>query len=238
MIYVYTPAASTSARLMALKLKGRRIKHHRFLKSGDIVVNWGSRDSHWALKQKALVLNPHLQDSKKTEIFKLAESKLPVPPVSLKDEGEGWFGRSAHHMRGRDFLRPPASPDFYVKKLNIVEEYRIHVFNYDGKDDIRILRWGRKEPRNGKAHPWIRSDAAGWRLSYNLPSQALPKGLRGVAKAAVKALGMDFGAVDMGLTSTGKPIIFEVNSAPGLDEGGRTIHLYADAMRQRFQVKA
>jgi D-alanine-D-alanine ligase-like ATP-grasp enzyme len=44
---------------------------------------------------------------------------------------------------------------------------------------------------------------------------------------------MDWGAVDMGLTSRGEVVILEVNSAPGIDEGSRTLQLYADAIKER-----
>jgi hypothetical protein len=237
MIYIYASRNSTSAKLLSFRLKGKRIKHPRIFKPGDVLVNWGDRNLGWAEKQKVPILNRDLQASKKTEIFALQAAGLPVPPASQNKppDAEGWCGRTAHHTHGRDFLKPPASPDFWVKRLTIKEEYRIHVFNYDGKDDIRILRWGKKEPRSNSAHSWVRSDSGGWRLAYNLPHQTLPEGLRPVAKRALKVLKYDFGAVDMGLTSTGKPIIFEVNSAPGLDEGGRTIDLYAEALRQRIK---
>jgi len=237
-IYVYTQQSSHSARLLATTLHAVRIKRHRPLKATDVVVNWGSRDIAWATDQKALVLNPLLEMSKKAEIFSLQAAKLPTPPLSLQWEGEGWYGRSLHHSHGRDFLTPNQTPGrapFYVQRLPIKEEYRLHAFNFDGKEDVRILRWGKKVPRDERAHEWVRSDDAGWRLSYGLPSKALPRGLRPLAKSALLTLQYDWGAVDMGLTSEGKPIIFEVNSAPGLDEGGKTIQLYAQAIQERLK---
>lgn len=234
MIYVYTPQPSHSARLLATTLRGKRLRFPRRLRPTDVVVNWGSRKLSWILDQGNLVLNPLLEASKKVEIFALRDAKLPTPPLSLKKEGPDWFGRSAFHSHGRDFLRPPAQPAFFVQRLSVVEEYRIHVFNYDGKHDIRILRWGRKVPRGAEAHEWVRSDDAGWRIAYGEPSQQLPKGLRHLAKVALAALQYDWGAVDLGLTSDRRPVIFEVNSAPGLDEGGRTIQLYAAAIMERL----
>jgi glutathione synthase/RimK-type ligase-like ATP-grasp enzyme len=46
----------------------------------------------------------------------------------------------------------------------------------------------------------------------------------------VKALGLTFGAVDLGLTPTGKFKILEVNRAPGIE--GSTIEAYVKAINK------
>jgi len=236
MIYVFNPNPSHSARLLASTLGAKRLRNPRRLHRADIIVNWGSRDLEWARSQGVKILNGSLGVSKWDEIYLLNKAKLPTPPLSKKKEGPDWYPRSAFHSHGTDFLRGVKSPAFFVQRLKILDEYRLHVFKFK-EDDIRILRWGKKVPRGPEAHEWVRSDVGGWRLSYGLSSEQLPKGLRPVAKDAISKLDYDWGAVDMGLTSFGKPVIFEVNSAPGLDEGGKTIQLYAEAIREHLEGK-
>ena len=38
------------------------------------------------------------------------------------------------------------------------------------------------------------------------------------AEPSAEAVGYDFGAVDLGVKADGRPVVFEVNSAPGLDD--------------------
>jgi len=223
MIYVFADRPSRSARLLSKLLGAKRLTSPRKLSRGDVVINWGS-SVEWAVGAK--VLQASLKANKLVELEALSKKGIPTPSFSTKPK-EGWLGRSLHHSHGRDFLRPLLFPAFWTKKLDLIKEYRCHVFDFEG-DDIRILRWGQRLPKPG-AHEWIRSTEAGWRLSYG---RALPKGLRSIAKGAVRALGYAWGAVDTGITSDGCRVVLEVNSAPGLDEGGQTIQLYAEAIRE------
>jgi predicted ATP-grasp superfamily ATP-dependent carboligase len=50
-----------------------------------------------------------------------------------------------------------------------------------------------------------------------------------LAMNAIKALGLDFGAVDV-IIRRGKAYILEVNSAPGLE--GRTLQAYVEAIKE------
>lgn len=146
----------------------------------------------------------------------------PAPP-----QGE-WLGRSNTHVGGNDLLRPVANPDFFSKKEDIVQEFRIHCFK--GKS----IRAGKKGFREGfterTAHPWVRSYDGGWRIIYD--GFQSRRAQRELAAAAVAALGLDFGAVDIGQKRDGSLIVLEVNRAPGL-EGG-TVDSYARAIEGWF----
>lgn len=139
-----------------------------------------------------------------------------------------WLARSSNHVGGNDLLRGiTGSPSFYSKKLSLVSEFRIHSFQ--GKS----IRAGIKAPRidadkPASIHPWIRSWDGGWRILYDGVSSK--KAHRELAHAAVSALGLDFGAVDIGVDAAGALIVLEVNRAPGLD--GRTIDCYAEAIQR------
>lgn len=132
----------------------------------------------------------------------------PLPPA------EEWLGRRNNHMGGSDLLAPGRA-DYFSRKEDIRDEYRLHIFG--GKS----IRAGHKVVREGfdAAHPWIRSFDAGWRIQYGGFSST--KHMREVSAGAVKALGLDFGAVDLGRCADGRLIVLEVNRRPGI-EGGTT----------------
>jgi hypothetical protein len=152
-------------------------------------------------------------------------------PIPVAEDGE-WLPRIRNHVGGNDLLTPPAHAEFWVKKENIVEEFRVHSFL--GKS----IRAGKKVHRIDPAwvalgrepHAWIRSWDGGWRIGYDGVSLRGRQNVRDLAHAAVRALGLDFGAVDIGVRGDGTLLVLEVNRAPGI-EGG-TVEKYADAIRR------
>lgn len=133
------------------------------------------------------------------------------PAVPAQD----WLARRNNHVGGSDLLNAPDAPDYYSKKENIVEEYRLHMFL--GKS-IRAGKKVQKQTRpDGRTppHAWIRSFDAGWVIDYN--GFESTKAMRELAAAALKALKLDFGAVDMGKRADGSLLVLEVNRAPGIE---------------------
>jgi hypothetical protein len=141
------------------------------------------------------------------------------PPAAPAPE---WLGRSRNHVGGRDLLNPVERPDYYVRKEEIVREFRVHSFRGSS------IRAGVKKAASEHAHAWIRSLDAGWRISYD--GVTIRQVHREIAHAAVTSLGLDFGAVDIAERQDGSLIVLEVNRAPGLDGG--TITAYAEAIRK------
>jgi hypothetical protein len=151
----------------------------------------------------------------------------PIPVVAPVRQApdESWVGRVNDHIGGTDLLTPPPAPDYFTKKVQIVEEYRLHMFKG------RSIRAGVKKLRDGftvgrNASEWIRSYDGGWRIVYD--GFESKKAMREIAAKAVEALGLDFGAVDVGKLADGTYIVLEVNRAPGL-EGG-TVNAYVNAI--------
>lgn len=139
-----------------------------------------------------------------------------------------YLPRRFNHMGGHDLLRAPTSPDYWVQKVEVDSEYRVHVFQG------AVIRLGVRVKAREDAHPWIRSYDAGWRLSYGNEgnrSEVILRAVRDAGKRAVAALGLDFGAVDVGYGGGehAQTTVFEVNSAPGLDGG--TLEKYAVAIK-------
>lgn len=161
---------------------------------------------------------------------------------------EEWLGRRNNHQGGSDLLRPPASPDYWVRKETLVREFRVHSF--DGRSiraGVKTIRDGMRTPmgdvipthnpdhapHTDLAHPWIRSHEAGWRISYD--GESIADRHRLMAHLACQALGLTFGAVDIGQRADGSLMVLEVNRAPGL-EGG-TIDAYAEAITSWWEAE-
>lgn len=235
MIYVQCEAASEGAALLSQHLReaglpARRSRDVEWLfkriKEGDTIIGWGEFIPFAGLR----ILNGKPMKSKWQEITTLAEAGVPVPPHDRTNWGKGWLGRSLHHQEGSDFLppgeRPPAG--FYTRKLEITDEYRFHMFKKG--DEYVSIRAGKKIPKVGEPHhEWIRSWNHGWYISYG--KYDIPRKAREVAKRALKAVGYDFGAVDVGILKGGEPVVLEVNSRPGLEVGGKTVVKYVEAIK-------
>lgn len=158
-------------------------------------------------------------------LMRAIATPAPVARAAAPQADETWVGRVNDHIGGTDLLTPPPAPDYFVKRVKIVEEYRLHMFK--GKS----IRAGVKKLRDGfvvgrNASEWIRSYDGGWRIVYD--GFESRKAMRELAAKAVETLGLDFGAVDLGKLEDGTFIVLEVNRAPGL-EGG-TVNAYVNAI--------
>lgn len=145
---------------------------------------------------------------------RLREAHARQPQIT-----EEWLARRDNHVGGSDLLRGGTTGDYYSKKENIIEEYRLHMFA--GKS-IRagVKRQAATRPDGSAPHAWIRSFDAGWKIHYD--GFRSTEEMRTLAARAVEALGLQFGAVDLARTSDGRLIVLEVNRAPGV-EGGTAV---------------
>ena len=166
-----------------------------------------------------------------TQITNLSATLRVPPPVATPVLAPDWLPRKNDHVGGLDLLTPPTTPDFWAKKENIVKEIRVHSFKG------RSIRAGVKAPRDGfskaqgNLHPWVRSWDGGWRMKYD--GETARQRHRDIAHAAVAALGLDFGAVDVAELADGTVMVLEVNRAPGLSDG--TADVYATAIQRWMQ---
>ena len=180
-------------------------------------------------------LNARQTDLLYQDLQRHFEAPLPVISAAVPAQpavpGETWLPRKNNHVGGNDLLVDNLQDaDFYSKKEDIVEEYRLHMFK--GKS-IRAGKKTQKATRpDGRTapHQWIRSLDAGWFINYEGFQSTKP--MRKLAADALKALGLDFGAVDMAKKADGTLIVLEVNRAPGLE--GNTIRTYAQKIIQWY----
>lgn len=152
----------------------------------------------------------------------------PTEAEQLLEEGNVIFAR--HRLNGRSgqgiqVIQPgdslPYAP-LYTVFFDKVTEYRVHATHTDVFDfQAKLKRQGQDADRyvhnydNGRVF---------CRNNIELPDSAAEASV-----AAVNALGLDFGAVDVGVDSEGNAAVFEVNSAPSLQ--GKTLKSYTRMIR-------
>jgi hypothetical protein len=229
MIRIYNPPNWPSAQALAKALteQGKPAE----------VVTMGEADISWGFSNATSKFNPKIIGNKYTELRTIDHSGILTPYATLhkppRDDPDEWLPRRFNHKSGKDLrlfdrygtLR---KPDYWVNKLQIVREFRIHVAF--GK----VLRAGLKVKGRPDAHPWIRTHKAGWVISYLHDCQeVITPAVREIAKKAVGALGYHFGGVDVGVLLGGNPLVFEVNSAPGLDNY-KSAQAYARHFARKF----
>lgn len=219
MLYIYRPSPSESARdlvrtLRSLSLRARRLRRDwSLVRPESPVVCWGISFSG----ERTKILNARAGDyNKLQELSTLRSVGVPVPDFcDTFPKSIGWFGRKFRHHSASDI--GCTYPDFWTKEVDTRHELRIHIFL--GKS----IRAGIKVPTEG-AHPKVRSRSLGWRLSYGSDCQrVITEAHREAARKAVAALSLDFGAVDVGVYSNGKPVVFEVNTSPSLRDSNTAL---------------
>lgn len=188
------------------------------------------------MPQLVPVMNGTPVGSKAGELRRLIAAGIPAPDMRTQPppeaEADTWLPRSSHHTGGVDLLRGVDRPDFWTRRLQLDDEFRVHIV------DGHSICVGRKVRSGEAAHVWVRSRLAGWTLSFDEEARAASEGraIRRWAKAAVAALGYDFGAVDVGIDNEGHTRVLEVNSAPGLSE--YTARHYAAAIMRRVSLNS
>lgn len=227
-VIIYRRKASQAAVLLAqclrdtFGLSAKKRRTLRRLSSSDLLVCWGEEGPphNWSLNNVPIL-------DKLEELDALEEAGVPVVQHS-REPIEGWLPRSRHHSQGRDLTTPPTHFDYFVKKEDFEYEVRVHVWNG------LSIRAGRKRRADGEdSHEWIRSRSNGWVVDYSLP---IHRPERDSAKSAVAALGLLFGAVDVGVLPDGQARVLEVNRAPGLE--GNTVLKYAELIAREYNGRS
>jgi glutathione synthase/RimK-type ligase-like ATP-grasp enzyme len=137
--------------------------------------------------------------------------------------GENIFFKTTFHSRGRgmvvydnkeEAITQQAS-GYFEESQKSDREFRVHVFNGEA------FYVDEKIPRERGNESLIKNMANGYK--FREPRQEFPQEVIDESIKAVKALGLVFGGVDVGLNSDGA-WIYEVNTAPSLRT--RTRKLY------------
>jgi len=248
-IYSWNPH-SNSAKDLAEHMGIKRIKHKnsRYKHGKDNkIINWGSSSFPPNVDGNGPNIINNVDSvrvaANKLKTFKcLKEAGVKIPifttdiDESVRMSLDGATVIVRHVLNGNsgdgiDVIEPgmemPEAP-LYTKYLKKIDEWRIHIV---GDKAICSQRKARKKEVPDDQVNWkIRNLAGGFIFAKNEGVEA-PEEVVVESKKAIKALGLDFGAVDVVFNRNGAHVL-EVNTAPGLE--GTTIEAWADELRNFF----
>ena len=217
----------------------------------DYIINWGCSTEWSFLNLHNKYMNQLATDKLRTfQAFeannKLAdEDKVRYPEFTTdKTVVEDWINSknltvvarhtlSGHSGAGIALLDKdntsngiPTAP-LQVQNKKKKNEYRVHVFNDE------VIDITQKKKRNGfeNVNTTIRNFKNGW--VYARDDIFIPEDLEQQAKAAMMAIGLQFGAVDIIWNEKeNKCYVLEINTAPGLV--GTTLTKYTEAFTKEI----
>lgn len=247
-IYPYV-AGSVSAKDLAAAV-GKRIKrkNSKFVPTKDkLVVNWGSTSCPYPCLNSVDAVR--LAANKLNTFNTLSEANVRVPEYTTdKDKVHEWdFGNKPPVVYARETLTGNSGDGIvvlenaqqwedyshenakvYTKWVRTENEYRIHVFNGEVIHKQRKAR--RRDVDDADVNWKVRNHDNGFIFAQG--DEALgdvPDDVVNQAKSSVKALGLDFGAVDVIYGKDGLAYVLEVNTACGLT--GTTLTRYTEALK-------
>ena len=227
--------------LSALKIAEASAGRITAVRSSDCDINWGRNRASRAL-------NPDISNATNKRLMRelFADAGVPAPQLFTPDEARdalssaartGWgqplwlIGRPDQHTRQRGMwlCESPRDVDralrgtrrkkpatHFMEYIPAGREFRVHVL--DGQS-LRISQ-KRIDPDDPRKYTTIK------------PTLRRREHIRNAAKAAVEALGLDFGCVD--ILATGRQAwVLEVNTAPGV--GGTMPTVWAEAFIRRME---
>lgn len=243
LIYPYRKGSKSVKALREAGFKTIKLTHSRFKgRANKVVINYGSSNLPEEVLKCRVINSPEAvsKAANKLLAFKaMAEYGVKVPRFSEDIlEARGWgtdivvrhklTGHSGEGIQiiGPDELIEGLAP-LHVEYIKKKEEYRIHVFKGEAID---VQRKARKLDVPREDVNWqVRNLDGGF--IYAREGVEIDEEPRLQALAAVEALGLDFGAVDIIWNERSDTYyVLEVNCAPGLT--GTTLGKYVEAFRR------
>ncbi|MCK5788714.1 MAG: hypothetical protein KAH32_06935 [Chlamydiia bacterium] len=249
---------SESAKELAKFFKTKKVfKNKRFRRrASDLLINWGNASEIPVFNELGLndPSRVAISSNKVLTFNTLSDANVNIPNYALnKNDAEELFeqegiesvfcrtltraseGRGIVIASNRDQL---VHAGLYTVSQPHTNEYRVHIF--DGRvidiAEKRKLSEERLAELEIEFNPNIKSHNNGWIFARG---NARLKHLDGQMKtdlavqslAAVEAIGLTFGAVDIIYNNpTRTAYVLEVNSAPGMEAGSTTLHSYVNAI--------
>lgn len=248
-IYPYMNG-SKSAKALAQAIGCLVLKHEsdRVFKTKQLVINWGSSKikrphNGWDILNAPLNVSNAANKLTTFELFKEHE----VPTVEWTTdavEAAKWlmegnpivarFKLSGHSGDGLVIYNTIEEMEkegerkvapLYTKYTKKKDEYRIHVFQ--GEVIFQQRKARKKDVPDEKVNWQVRNLAGGFIFAND--GVVAPDVVQQAAVLAVQALGLDFGAADVGFKD-GVAYVYEVNTACGLE--GRNLEAYVNKFRE------
>lgn len=226
---------------MRIKLQGSVYKHDP---DRHIIVNWGnSKCPYSGLNVVNQPFNVSLAVNKSTSFDIFRNAGVPTLEITRhKPLADQWV-KDGHSVIGRTQLKgnngagiffleenPDKEAKLYTKYIPDCIEYRVNVY----REELISIRSKQKGP--GKPENKIKSGLNGYFFTNadDEPKERLDF-LFNTAKLAVKALGLDFGGVDILFNpKTFEIFVLEVNTAPELR--GDAVTKLATCIKRDFHV--
>ena len=211
-------------------------------RSNHILINWGNSHHtqvNWNIHRTYHVYNKPYAVSKASNklstLRSLHEAGVSIPPFTTSKQAAILWGfnkpiycRTLLTSRSGNGIIVATTPDelvdapLYTQGVDVSREFRVHVFHNEVLDFTE-----KKRRRDVEASRVIRNHDNGWVFCRG--GVVLPDGVADTAIQAIAALALDFGGVDICVDNNGHPIVFEVNTAPGVE--GTTLQKYIDKFR-------
>jgi hypothetical protein len=219
------PTGRLLAKALGIRKFGSTVKLEDYRSAGgslDFLIRWGNA---MPVRVNGTELN-HPQAissaSNKLRAFRLfSEEGVSIPrftdsrheAVQLQAQGHTIFGRTTAGSKGRGIvIYPPGSEigyhQLYTAFIPNVREYRLHVVGDS------VIRTQRKYPERAGAREDAPIKNVEHGFVFKAPQNKLNKSREELAVSAVKALRLDFGAVDMVIDHTNIAYVLEINTAP------------------------
>jgi len=204
-------------------------------KYSDVVINWGNGKGNVGnARQINNLQNVQLASNKLSTLGRLIEEGVRTPNFLTEQprayEGETYVARTTLYGHSGEGIvvgkigELPGAP-LYVEYIKKTAEYRVIVV---GDEAVDVKQKLKKRDFEGDRSEYVWNCDNGYIFARN--DITIPTGLNELGVAAVKALGLDFGAVDIIQDEGGRLYVLEVNTAFGLE--GQTISLVGDAIRE------
>lgn len=243
-VYPYK-TGSRSAKALALALGGRvlkRVNSKYVSRASDVVVNWGASDFLGLDYPSDDLFNAFAGNAhNKLDAFRaMSIAGVSVPNFwdeSVEPSASEYFpivcrtvltGHSGAGIVIAEDESQLVDAPLYVQYVKKQAEYRVHVLDDNA---FFIQRKARKLDVPDDEVDWkVRNLAGGFVF---VVAEEAPDDVIIQAKAAIKALSLDFGAVDVIWNAhQQKAYVLEVNTACGLEE--RTAEAYAAAIKEAY----
>lgn len=216
-------------------------------KPNDIIINWGnSSDYAIELKPKEWLNKPEAVANaiNKIKFLEIASKAGVSVPKWTKEVGEAKKWLKKYKVVARTLVESSAAKGIvlvdsgtelpgaklYTRYVPKKVEYRVHVF----LGVVFDVQQKKSRAEADDVDYQIRSYDNGWIFARD--GVSCPKSVTTAALGAIKAIHLDFGAVDVGWTEKDdKATVYEINTAPGLE--GETITNYAQKIKEVFYAQ-
>lgn len=207
----------------------------------DLFINWGLSSIPWLTEDISILNEPKsvkLAIDKVQTALLFREKGIPFPPFCLnletasslftRDKDRVFCRTLSKSFQGRGIIVATKPSELvlaplYTKYIKKVYEFRVHAFHSSVIHLQQKKRLSREHLEELGLNPngsLIRNYSNGYRFSSNISgiSDETLKVIGEVGVGAIRALNLDFGAVDIIVTKDGEVYTLEVNTAPGIDE--------------------